>query len=452
MAPPSSLADLTTTAVNKSLSKSNVTASPAPAKPIGLAPALTELDPSKLKTTITTSPKVYSRTESTQWGKADATTDHMITARWTDTVGWHAPELRPYTRMHLWPTASCLHYATECFEGLKAYRGYDGNVRLFRPSCNAARLLLSSTRIACPIFPPHTIEELVKALLAVDAEKWLPEPGTFIYIRPTIIGTGRALGVQKPPEAMLYIVMALFPKLDNPMKLLASSEDSIRAWPGGFGFAKVGANYGPSLMAHKEAQLRGYDQILWLFAKETFVTEAGASNFFCIIRSKVSGKLELITAPLDDKIILDGVTRRSILELARERLSNEIEIVERRYTMADLASAHDEGRLIEAFAAGTAYFVAPVTEIHFRGKDIFPAKSGGDGTYTKQIKQWLADIMYGNVCHEWGVVVEEKGFVSEYVDDAEVEKMIQKIKKLKASRAWETALEKVMSEELGEDE
>jgi len=354
--------------------------------------------------------------------------------------------------MHLWPTASCLHYATECFEGLKAYRGYDGNVRLFRPSCNAARLLLSSTRIACPIFPPHTIEELVKALLAVDAEKWLPEPGTFIYIRPTIIGTGRALGVQKPPEAMLYIVMALFPKLDNPMKLLASSEDSIRAWPGGFGFAKIGANYGPSLMAHKEAQLRGYDQILWLFAKETFVTEAGASNFFCIIRSKVSGKLELITAPLDDKIILDGVTRRSVLELARERLSNEIEIVERRYTMADLASAHDEGRLIEAFAAGTAYFVAPVTEIHFRGKDIFPAKSGGDGTYTKQIKQWLADIMYGNVCHEWGVVVEEKGFVSEYVDDAEVEKMIQKIKKLKASRAWETALEKVMSEELGEDE
>jgi branched-chain amino acid aminotransferase len=413
--------------------------------------ALAELDPSKLKVTITSSPKAYSRPDSTQWGMMDATTDHMITARWTDTHGWHAPELRPYARMDLWPTASCLHYATECFEGLKAYRGFDGKVRLFRPSRNAARFLTSSTRIACPTFPPDAVEELIKALLAVDAAKWVPEPGTFIYIRPTMIGTGRALGVQKPREALFYIIMAQFPKLDNPMKLLASSEDSIRAWPGGFGFAKVGANYGPSLMAQKEAQTKGYDQILWLFGKEAYVTEAGASNFFCVIKSKTTGKLELVTAPLDDKIILDGVTRRSVLELARERLADEMDVVERRYTMQDLAEAHDEGRLVESFAAGTAFFVAPVTDIHFRGKDIRPAKAGEEGTYTNKIKSWLVDIMYGNATHEWGVVVEEKGFKSEDLAEEEIEALMEKIKTLKACKAWDAAMERIKTEELGED-
>lgn len=148
------------------------------------------------------------------------------------------------------------------------------------------------------------------------------------------------------------------------MKLLAS-QNSVRAWPGGFGFAKVGANYGPTLMANQEARTRGYDQVLWLL--DGVVTEAGASNFFVVWRSK-EGKVQLVTAPLDDKIILDGVTRRSILQLARERLVEDsgyglepIEVVERKFTMDDVAEAIREGRMIEAFAAGTAvsYFVAP---------------------------------------------------------------------------------------------
>ena len=234
------------------------------------------------------------------------------------------------------------------------------------------------------------------------------------------------------------------------MKLLASSENSIRAWPGGFGYAKVGANYGPSLLAQKDAVSKGYNQILWLFGPQAAVTEAGASNFFCVIRSKTTGKPELITAPLDDKIILDGVTRRSVLELARSRLASEIDVVEKQYTMVDLLTAHAEGRFVEAFAAGTAFFVAPVIEISYKGKSISPAKSGETGTYTNTIKQWLIDIMYGIKPHEWGVVVEETGFESEPASDAEIQKMIQKIKELKQSKAWAAALEKVKSEELRE--
>lgn len=146
------------------------------------------------------------------------------------------------------------------------------------------------------------------------------------------------------------------------------------------------------------------------------VTEAGASNFFIVWKTR-EGKTQLVTAPLGDKIILDGVTRRSILQLARERLSvstiqeglEPLEIVERKFTMEDVAEAVKEGRVIEAFAAGTAYFVCPVSVINYRNQDLqIPMKNGETGEYAGLIKTWLMNIMYGREQHEWGVVVEEK--------------------------------------------
>lgn len=133
-------------------------------------------------------------------------------------------------------------------------------------------------------------------------------------------------------------------------------------------------NYGPSLIAQEEARSKGYDQILWIFDKSCQVTEAGASNFFVIWRNKETNRLQLITAPLDNRIILDGVTRRSVLELAKDRLTGTggdlegLEIIERTYTMGDLIDAHKDGRLIEAFAAGTAvYFSYPFVSPGLRG-------------------------------------------------------------------------------------
>lgn len=152
------------------------------------------------------------------------------------------------------------------------------------------------------------------------------------------------------------------------LKLLASKND-VRAWPGGFGYAKVGANYGPAFVAHMEGRKQGYDQILWLLGPDFQVTEAGASNFFLIWKTK-EGILQLVTAPLDGKIILDGVTRRSVLELARERLVKgsefldseieELEIVERMFSMLEVVDAQKEGRLVEAFVSGTAVSVPPL--------------------------------------------------------------------------------------------
>ncbi|TVY83518.1 Branched-chain-amino-acid aminotransferase, partial [Lachnellula suecica] len=375
--------------------------------------ALRPLDASKMKFTKTTTPMSVPQPGDPIIATSSQCTDHMITANWNAATGWDAPELRPYGNLSLAPTASVLHYATECFEGMKMYRGYDGKLRLFRPDCNCTRMLMSSTRISLPGFDPKELEKLIIALIAVDGPKWLPTPGTFLYLRPTMIGSAGALGVGAPKGATLFVISTFMPTLGSPtgMKLLAS-QDGVRAWPGGFGYAKVGANYGPSLMANSEARARGYDQVLWLLDGK--VTEAGASNFFVVWRTK-EGKLQLVTAPLGDKIILDGVTRRSILQLARERLVDgmsgleAIEIVERNFSMDEVAEVIKEGRMVEAFAAGTAFFVCPVSVISYKGADLqIPMVKGETGEYAGLIKNWLVNIMYGKEQHEWGVVIDEK--------------------------------------------
>lgn len=317
-----------------------------------------ELNASNITYTFTKEPRDVPAPGVNSLDDSTICTDHMVTVAWSAKSGWGTPELKPYGPLSLMPTASVLHYATECFEGLKAYRGFDGKLRLFRPDCNAKRFLMSSVRISLPSFPPAEVEKLLLALMAVDGPKWLPRdrPGSFIYLRPTLIGTQSQLGVQAPSEALLYIISSYMPVMDSPaggLKLHTSPDDMVRAWVGGFGYAKVGANYGPSLLATKEARARGFGQILWLYGSEGYCTEAGASNFFVLWKTK-EGKTQLITAPLDDRLILDGVTRRSVLQLARERLGDEIEIVERRYTIKEVLEASTEGRLLESFAAGTA--------------------------------------------------------------------------------------------------
>ncbi|KAF7561800.1 hypothetical protein G7046_g2342 [Stylonectria norvegica] len=372
------------------------------------------LDASKLTITLTKAPRDVPEEAVAHAGEETVCSDHMITAEWRESTGWGVPELKPYGPLSLMPTASVLHYATECFEGLKAFRGYDGKLRVFRPDRNAARLLMSSGRISLPLFEPAEVEKLIIKLLSVDGPKWLSKEraGQFMYIRPTIIGTAPQLGVSAPRKALLYIIVTFMPRLDTPaggMRLHTSPEDMVRAWVGGFGYAKVGANYGPSLMATQDAKRRGYHQILWLYGEQGECTEAGASNFFVVWKRK-DGKKEIVTAPLDDKLILDGVTRRSVLELARERLSGEYEITERKYTIAEVAEADAEGRLLESFAAGTAYFITAISQIHHRGKDInIPMGSEGEaGEVTSKIKGWVGDIMYGRVDHKWGVVIPEK--------------------------------------------
>lgn len=400
-----SIAQLEAAEVKKTLQNGNQASAPA-------EPA--QLDASLLQKTLTDSPKPVPAWKAPELAQQRTTTDHMITATWTEKSGWAAPCLVPYGPLSLEPTASTLQYATTCFEGMKAYRGHDGALRLFRPDLNCARMQNSAARIALPSFPASELLALISALLAQDAPRWLPrdQPGTFLYVRPTLIATDPSLGVQKPKEALLYVVLSMFLPFDeNPkgLRLLASEADTVRAWPGGFGYAKVGANYGPTLVAQGAARKMGFDQVLWLLPGLNGglgVTEAGASNFFVVWKTK-EGKVEMVTAPLGNKIILDGVTRRSLVELSRERLK-DVSMVERDFEMGEIVEAADEGRLLEAFTAGTAFFVSSVCEIRFGERDLeLELDEGGNGKYAGLLKDWMKDIMYGPAKPEWGCVVEE---------------------------------------------
>ncbi|KAH0544710.1 hypothetical protein FGG08_001215 [Glutinoglossum americanum] len=380
-----------------------------------------DLDASLLRFTPTTTPRPVPLPNSPEVASQSTCTDHMITSAWTAHAGWSAPHLQPYAPLTLSPTASVLHYSTSCFEGLKAYRGHDGRLRLFRPDRNCARMLASAARVTLPAFDPAELEKLIKALVRVEGPKWVPpaRPGAFIYIRPTLIATHPALGMQPPKEALLFIIACFLPSLDDPralptpaptptptptkppaatgLKLLASPPTATRAWPTGFGASKIGANYGPSLPQHSHAQSRGYDQVLWLFGPDHLVTEAGASNFFVVWRARPErgGRVEMVTAALDMGLILAGVTRGCVLELARARLGGEgVAVVERAFGMREVVEAVEEGRVVEAFAAGTA------------GRDLDIPVPGAGG-YAARIKAWLGDIMFGRVEHEWGVVVDE---------------------------------------------
>lgn len=326
------------------------------AKQQGNAPGL---DASQLEFTPTRSPRPVPTESAVNASPDTICTDHMILADWKESAGWARPDLKPYGPLNLMPTSSCLHYATECFEGLKAYRGYDGKLRVFRLDRNVTRFLMSATRVSLPQFEPQQVKKLIMALLSVDGPRWLPQDraGRFLYVRPALIGTQQQLGLSKPREAKLFIVSSFMPRLDAPeggLKLLTSPENSYRAWAGGFGHAKIGANYGPSVLTLQEATAMGFHQTLWLYGDRDECTEAGGSNFFVVWKRRADGKKELITAPLDDKIILDGVTRRSCLDLARERLSSDLEVVERKFTISEMIEASAEGRLLEAFVSGTA--------------------------------------------------------------------------------------------------
>jgi branched-chain amino acid aminotransferase len=357
----------------------------------------------------------------------------MILARWTSAYGWEAPILKPSGPLEIPPTASVLHYAIECFEGLKLYRGYDGGLRLFRPAKNCERMRTSAARVTLPDFDPKELGKMIIALCAQDGPRWLPKEhvGEFLYIRPTLISTDPALGVRTPKEALLYVVLACFGNnffivpaaisdidrsaQDLPgLKLRTSDLDSIRAWPGGFGYAKIGANYGPSLVAQRETQAAGYDQTLWLFGDKGIVTEAGGSNFFVVWRNGETGRLELVTAPLQDGIILAGITRASILELAQSRLGETcddleaIDVVERQYTIDDISRAFHGGRLLEAFVCGTTFFVTPVSVIKHRGETIELEQGCYRNGYARKMRSWLAEVMWENDRHgDWVVDVKE---------------------------------------------
>ena len=247
---------------------------------------------------------------------------------------------------------------------MKAYRSTKDEVLLFRPDKNAARLNNSVAAIKLPTFDEQEFIKCLSELIKIE-ESWVPgEKGFSLYIRPTAICTHSSLGVDVPEEAMLFVVNTIvgpyYPTGFKPVSLYAPT-DAIRAWPGGTGDVKIGGNYAPSIMHGETAKSHGHDQVLWLFNNE--VTEVGTMNFFVFWKNE-DGVDELVTAPLDGTI-LPGVTRDSLLTLAREW--GEFKVTERIFTIDEITKAVEEDRIHEAFGAGTAAVVAPIKNINFKG-------------------------------------------------------------------------------------
>ncbi|KAF3931464.1 hypothetical protein ABW19_dt0203839 [Dactylella cylindrospora] len=368
-----------------------------------------DIDVSKLTVEATNSPKKLLDSKDLIFGRNF--TDHMLTVEWTAQDGWLAPRITPYQNLSLDPATCVLHYAFTCFEGMKAYKDSSNRIRLFRPDRNMRRLNRSSARIALPTFSNQTLIDLISKFVKLE-ERFIPkEKGYSLYLRPTMIGTQKTLGVGPPGSALLYVIASpVGPYYPTGFKAvtLEATEYAVRAWPGGVGDRKLGANYAPCILPQMDAAKRGFQQNLWLFGEEGYVTEVGTMNMF-VAWINEDGVKELITAPLDGTI-LEGVTRESILGLAREKLTSEgWQISEKKYTMAQVKKAADEGRLLEAFGAGTAAVVSPVKGITWRGEDIkiplLPGKETGE--LAQKFWDWMTAIQYGEVENEWSYVVPE---------------------------------------------
>ncbi|KAI5370936.1 Putative aminotransferase class IV, aminotransferase, class IV [Septoria linicola] len=374
-------------------------------------PRLSTIDPSTLSITKTTTPKQITPHNELVFGRAF--TDHMLSLEWTATDGWLPPRITPYQNLSLDPATCVLHYAFEAFEGMKAYKDASGNVRLFRPDKNMARMNKSAARIALPTFNGEAMIDLIKKFVKME-ERFIPsQKGYSLYVRPNIIGTQRTLGVGPPGSAMLYVIASpVGPYYPTGFKAvsLEATDYAVRAWPGGVGASKLGANYAPCIVPQMQAAARGFHQNLWLFKdldpetglEEDFVTEVGTMNFFVAIQNK-DGQKELMTAPLDGTI-LEGVVRDSVLTLARERLGPQgWKVSERRFPMRELAEAAKEGRLLEVFGSGTAATVSPVRVISYKGELVDCGLPAGEevGPIAKQMKDWIEGIQYGEEEHPW---------------------------------------------------
>ncbi|ELW47158.1 Branched-chain-amino-acid aminotransferase, mitochondrial [Tupaia chinensis] len=288
-------------------------------------------------------------------------TDHMLLVEWTEKKGWGQPRIQPFQNLQLHPACSGLHYSLQLFEGLKAFKGRDQQVRLFRPWLNMDRMLRSAVRLCLP----------------------------------------PSLGVSRPTCALLFVILcpvgSYFPGDSvTPVSLLADPA-FIRAWVGGVGNYKLGGNYGPTVLVQQEAQKQGCEQVLWLYGPDHQLTEVGTMNIF-VYWTHEDGVLELVTPPLDG-VILPGVVRQSLLDLAQTW--GEFRVAERKITMRELLRALEDGRVREVFGSGTACQVCPVHRILYQGKCLhIPTMENGPELILRFQKE-LKAIQYGTGAHKW---------------------------------------------------
>jgi branched-chain amino acid aminotransferase len=322
--------------------------------------------------------------------------DHMLTADYADGE-WKNFEIVPYGEISLSPAISAIHYGQSFFEGLKAYRNDDGKITIFRPDKNAIRFNKSAERLCMPTLPEEVFIQCLAAVVDVDRD-WVPnKENCTLYIRPFMFATDPFLGVT--PSSTYKFMVILGPSglyFSKNLRVKVETEYT-RAAEGGFGYAKAAGNYGGAMLPLKKANEQGFDQLIWTDAKShEYVEEMGAANIAFVIDGK------LITPSTRDTI-LNGVTRDSVLQLARDF---GMAVEERRVSVAEILTAIENGTCTDAFGIGTAATLAQIAEIGYEGNDYIlpnPTKS----EFAAKMRKALDDIKYGRVedVRGWNYIV-----------------------------------------------
>ncbi len=323
-------------------------------------------------------------------------TDHMFTVEWTPAAGWHDARITPYAPLSLDPATAVLHYAQEVFEGMKAYRHDDDSIWTFRPKSNALRMAHSSERLALPVLEIDDFVQAVDELVRVD-RRWVPDSAgeKSLYIRPFMFASEAFLGV-RPAEHVTFMVIcspagAYFAKGVRPVNLWLSTAYT-RAGKGGMGAAKTGGNYASSLIAQQQASAQGCDQVVFLDAEEgRYVEELGGMNMFYVFSDG-----RLVTPATGT--ILEGITRRTILEVAQ---TLDLKVEERRLSIDEWRDGVASGEISEVFACGTAAVVTPVGSLKWEGGGTPEIEEPGETTM--RIRQALVDVQFGRAedVHDW---------------------------------------------------
>ena len=312
-----------------------------------------------------------------QFGKVYA--DHMFVADYTGGQ-WTDLRVAPFAKMTFSPALAALHYGQSIFEGIKAYKSAEGEAILFRADKNAERFNQSAVRMCMPEIPEEIFIGGIEELLKLDKD-WIPDrPGTALYIRPFMFASDEYIGV-RPSETYTFCIFTgpVGGYYAKPVRVKIE-QDFVRAAEGGTGFAKTAGNYAASLYPAQLAHQDGYDQLIWTDSKtHNYIEEAGTMNIMLVIDGT------LVTPPTGTTI-LNGVTRDSILALARDW---GIPVEERRVSVEEIMKAIEAGTLDEAFGAGTAATVAPIAAIGYEGTDYELPRLPNARSLTKCCKPWM---------------------------------------------------------------
>ena len=349
--------------------------------------------------TLTDTPKAKPSDES-KLGFGRIFTDHMFIMDYSDDKGWYNGRIVPFAPIPVHPASTVLHYGAEIFEGMKAYRTEDNEIRLFRPLENIRRLNNSAERLCLPQLDEEGCLEILKAIVEVDKD-WVPHSeGTSLYLRPYMFGNDPHLGVHAVHNATFVVICspvgAYYAEGINPVKIAIESED-VRAVRGGTGYAKCGGNYAASLRAGKRAEEKGYTQVLWLDGVERkYIEEVGSMN----VMFKVDGKI--ITPALTGSV-LPGITRKSCVELLKEW---GYTVEERPFSVDELFEAAEKGTLEEAWGTGTAAVVSPIGKLFYKDKE-YTVSDNKIGALTQKLYDNLTGIQWGRLedTHGWSVKV-----------------------------------------------